>query len=284
MQTQSLLNFMHERHSIYIKKEMGRKPPWSKDPILQKYYFCNVYRELDKVTIAIKNYIRKPYAKNNNLWFMLAIARQFNLPSTLFSIMNERLWPVEKWEPRKIKDLLSHLKDSGEKLYNSAYMITGSGAEGKEKHHLTIDILTDLWKSRRPIEEALKQNSLETAWKVFLPFRSWGPFMSYELVTDLRHTRYLNRAKDIYTWANAGPGAVRGLNRLIGVPLNSKWSRNQSVVQMREILDDVSNRWKSSPKLEMRDIEHSLCEFDKYMRCKEGLNGRRMRIYNGASV
>lgn len=282
MQTQPLLDFMNERHSIYLRRKQGVKWPWTIDPILQKYYFCNVYRELDKVTIFIHNQIRKPYVKNENLWFMLAIARQFNLPTTINHLVNAKLWPEKKWQPEKVKKLLSKVKERGEKLYNSAYMITGSGSTGQEKHNLTVDILTDLWESREPIETILQQKNLEAAWRVFLPFRSWGPFMAYELVTDLRHTRYLNKAKDIYTWANAGPGAIRGLNRLSGTPLNSTWSRKQSVDKMKEILEDLSPKWRYKPVLEMRDIEHSLCEFDKYMRCKEGLNGRRMRIYNGS--
>ena len=55
---------------------------------------------------------------------------------------------------------------------------------------------------------------LEKTWKNYLPYAGFSGFMAYEVVTDLRHTKYLKNADDINTWANAGPGAVRGLNRI----------------------------------------------------------------------
>ena len=38
--------------------------------------------------------------------------------------------------------------------------------------------------------------------------------MAYEVVADVNYTPVLRFAKDRYTWANAGAGAIRGLNRL----------------------------------------------------------------------
>jgi hypothetical protein len=42
-----------------------------------------------------------------------------------------------------------------------------------------------------------------------------GPFLAYEIVTDLRFTALLENAPDIMTWANPGPGAKRGITRLL---------------------------------------------------------------------
>mgnify|MGYP003311579895 CR=1 FL=1 len=37
--------FMVERHNIFIRKELSNLPyPWSSDPILTEYSFCNVYK------------------------------------------------------------------------------------------------------------------------------------------------------------------------------------------------------------------------------------------------
>ena len=92
--------------------------------------------------------------------------------------------------------------------------------------------------------------------------------MSYELVTDLRHTYYLHDAEDIMTWANAGPGAMRGLNRIHGRDLDDTSKKHDWCHEMRELLNIA---WmKYSLDFELREIEHSLCEFDKYERVRLG--------------
>jgi hypothetical protein len=105
-----------------------------------------------------------------------------------------------------------------------------------------------------------------------------GPFMAYEVVTDLRHTAILENAPDIHTWANAGPGARRGLNRVFG-----KDYGRDDVVGMRELLKLSRYMWPSQiegvmqPRWEMREVEHSLCEFDKYERARLG-QGRPKQV------
>lgn len=46
-----MLNFAKERMKIWEQKYQGKPQPWTQDPILAKYKFCNVYRELDRQTI-----------------------------------------------------------------------------------------------------------------------------------------------------------------------------------------------------------------------------------------
>jgi hypothetical protein len=106
--------------------------------------------------------------------------------------------------------------------------------------------------------------------------------MAYEVVTDLRHTRYLNEAPDIYSWANAGPGAIRGLNRLHGRDLGAKPKPEATNQEMFRLMLEL-NDWDepgfnqtfgepddANPRFEMRDIEHCLCEHDKYQRVMLG--------------
>jgi len=123
-------------------------------------------------------------------------------------------------------------------------------------------------------------NRLETVWEKFQQHRyiGWGPFMAYEVVTDLRHTRYLRNAPDIYTWANAGPGAIRGLNRLYGRELGAKPRPEQTNAEMFKLMKELNDLDEPgfnatfgepcdvNPRFEMRDIEHSLCEFAKWER------------------
>ncbi len=45
-----LLYFVHEREFIRLKKIAGSEPPYTDDPILGTYRFCNVRRADDRVS------------------------------------------------------------------------------------------------------------------------------------------------------------------------------------------------------------------------------------------
>jgi len=257
-------NFMVERHNIFIRKELNNEPyPWSDDSILTAYSFCNVYRELDRVTIWIRENWRDPHADHPNLPFAMAMARQINWPPTLAEIG----FP-DTFDPERIKGIMKARKDRGEKVYTGAYMLTGT--LGGTKIEQTIDkILTPLYANF-----PTKFDSLEESWKSFLPYPGFSDFMSYEVVTDLRHTKWLRNAPDIMTWANPGPGAMRGLNRIFGRPLDSKQKKPLFIQEMRDLLALLNN---TPLPLEMRDIEHCLCEFDKYERTRLGQGRPRSR-------
>ena len=250
-------NYMIERHSIYERRAEGQPYPWTDDPILKEYSFCNVYRELDIVTIWIRENWREPYADHPNLPFAMAMARQINWPDTL-----QEIGFPEHWNPERIKAIMQGRLNRKEKVYTGAYMLTGT--LGGTKVEQTIDkILTPLYE----MPPRIINNSLEETWKRYLPYPGFSGFMAYEVVTDLRHTKHLENAEDIMTWANPGPGAKRGLNRIHGRPLNHTQPRRHFINEMKELLYLCN---MAPLPLEMRDIEHCLCEFDKYERVRLG--------------
>ena len=252
-------DYINERHSIYLKRQKRDPFPWTEDEILQTFSFCNVFRELDTVTIWLRQNWREPYADHPNLPFAMSMARQINWPDTL-----EELGFPEHWNPERIKAIMQGRMDRGEKVYTGAYMLTGT--LGGTKVEQTIDkILTPLYENPPPIHH----NSLQNTWAEYLPYAGFSGFMAYEVVTDLRHTKHLENAEDIMTWANAGPGAKRGLNRIHNRELKKTIKPDQLLNEMSELLD-ISYLYlkKYVPILEMREIEHCLCEFDKYERTR----------------
>jgi len=285
------LAYMGKRHSIYLMRQEGAVAPWTSDPILKEFRFCNVYRELDTVTIWIRDHIREPFANHQHLWFMLCIARRINHPPTLAELIaDKKAWPGSgAWDWARTAKILDDRTARGEQVYTGAYMITAeTGPEhiGKTKSVTTArSNLLPLWRKAQEIEPQL-HGTLQEAYEAILGQGfAWGPFMTYEVVSDLRHTRYLKNAKDISTWANAGPGALRGLNRLHGRPVKSGLTESMALSEMRQLLNDVVKQWprasKKYPRLEMREIEHTLCEFDKYERVRLG-EGRPRSKYHPA--
>ena len=268
--------WINRRHNIYLRRKAGDPWPWTNDKILQDYRFCNVFRELDTVTKWIDVNWRKPFATHPNLWFAMCLARQINWPETLAEIG----FP-EKWNPERVRKILNKRKINGKQVYTGAYIIT-AGGRSIPKIDYTIDhVLTPLYRTPHVPNSisacAHTMHGLQDTHKFLMQFQGFGPFMAYEVVTDLRWTHYLRNARDIMSWANAGPGAKRGLNRIWGRPHRSSLSQEQALDEMQRLLKmsqhDCGGRrplLPHVPALEMRDIEHSLCEVDKYLRVKNG--------------
>lgn len=262
--------YINERHRIWVKRKNNLPHPWTEDPILNEYSFCNVYRELDRVTEWIRVNWREPYADHKNLPFAMAMARQINWPDTL-----QELGFPEHWNPERLKAIMQGRLDRGEKVYTGAYMLTGT--LGGTKVEQTIDkILTPLYHRPAPMITW----SLEDTWKGYLSRPGFSGFMAYEVVTDIRHTKWLKNAEDIMTWANPGPGAKRGLNRIHLREIEQTVKKPQLNFEMKQLLDYSPDYLEAHTQpLEMRDIEHCLCEFDKYERVRLG-QGRPRAKYN----
>ena len=277
-QLRRFLSFIEERERIRLKRAAGDPWPWTKDPVLQRFRFCCVDREDDKVTKWIRENWREPYKDHPNLWFAMAVARQINLPSTLAEIG----FP-EVWNPRKVLRILEKRKARGETIFSGAYILGGGNPGGVSKIRYTVmDILNPLYRKGFLLgvteDYPFPGCSLQEAHTWFLEQWGFGKFLAYEVVTDLRHTRYLYNAKDIMTWANIGPGAQRGLNRLYERELRKSHPQSQLLEELLRVQDWViKNRdEKILPHIESRTIEHQLCEIDKYFRAQERLREGRI--------
>jgi hypothetical protein len=279
-----LLAFMKERHKIYLLRAEGKPPPWTEDPVLAQYKFTNVYRELDRVTLWVSQKIRERYAEHQNLWFMLAIARQINWPDTLADLIKagDGAWPLTRYKPEKLRSVMLRRKEAGKQVYTGAYILNAqkgpqyAGSPDDKAWFTAYLTLRSVWDARRQVEPAL-HGTLEEAHAAFLSYHGWGGFTAYEVVSDLRWTRYLEEAPDKKTWAYAGPGAKRGLNRVFGRETRAHIAPQKALAEMRSVYDYIAPRWPWRPPLEMREIEHSLCEFDKHQRATLGEGRPRAR-------
>jgi hypothetical protein len=333
MDTSPLWAWVNERHAIYLRKEaLARDPdpsmpePWAfrqmsldyltHDPILRQYRFCNVFRELDRVTVWIRENIREPFADHPDLWLMLAIARYINWPETLQWLMNRghnkcdfNAWPNAQGydqpdfrthftvTPEALGNALDYWSSLGKKVYTGAYMIRAESNPKAEWYSWTKQqyvariVIGRLWEDREHWETLLngdtppgRRPTLEDVWMRFQHSRyiGWGPFMAYQVVVDMRHTRYLRDAPDINTWAALGPGSRRGLNRLAGRPVDFNLSQKQGLEEMRQIWGEQdAHRAPWVPRIDLSDIQNALCETDKYLRVKLGEGRPRAQYVPG---
>jgi hypothetical protein len=262
--------WINERHMIYIRRfEQGKPKPWTEDPVLQNYKFTNVFRELDRGTIWLRENFIEKYPHDSLMLFNIIWYRMFNLISTA-----ESIGYVKDWDGIAVARQLDTKMASGLPVFTSAHMTKGGDA-GTTKASYFCKILDGVWAQRHTMCLKIKQSgSIQAASEILDGIESIGGFLSYEIATDLRHTNILNHAVDIMTWANTGPGCMRGIRAIYPTA-----DKADSLFVMRNLLHDSYRETANHvPKMEIRDIEHSLCEFSKYWKVKTGTGRPRVRF------
>lgn len=278
--------WIQERHQIYIKRKLGKPKPWTNDTVLQSAFFTNPFRENDKVTVWFRENLRHYVKEDPALSLFATMAfRWFNLPETAHLFMDEHTNLYYNWDVDEAK---RRLAGADGKVFTGAYMIVMPAPKGG-KAAAICDVLDSVWSSRNVVAERIaRANSLQRGHEILMQFKGVGGFTGYEMVSDLRHTCLLRNATDIMTWCHLGPGATWGFHRVTGrvtglvevdrsvrkrvmrpepPPLPGGYRQT-----LQELLTYIQRRM---PTFEMRDVEHSLCEFDKYERYRLGAQPRR---------
>jgi len=285
--TERFLYWIKERHAIHLRKERGEPKPWTTDPVMREYFFTNPYRENDKTTVWFRENIREPFAYHPDVDQVMAtiIFRWFNYIPTGEILLDQGL--LVKWSKAKTLRILGKIRDRKEKVFTGAFMINSPA--GKPKLEAICERIQNVWVDRKNLTAKIVEvSSLQEAHEALTAYDGLGGFMAYEVVCDLRYTNLLRDATDVLTWCNPGPGAIRGLYRIAEEPTgkanNSSspaWPKDW-LKRMKKLLTLARKKIHTKPRLEMREIEHSLCEFDKYERARLG-DGKMKRRYNGYS-
>ena len=137
-----------------------------------------------------------------------------------------------------------------------------------------------LWDRRKIFDVAFKKGrNLQEIHRLIVQSNGWGQFMAYQAVVDMRFTDLLLGADDVFNWAAAGPGTIRGLNRVHCRRLDFKPSQARALGEMLQI-------WKAAPdntdvKFDFSDVPNILCETDKYLRVLNGQGKPRAKYVPG---
>lgn len=282
--------WMQKRHCIWLKRQAGEKKPWTDDPILLDYKFTNVFRELDTGTIWLHRMIDawsnsfgyekselsddtgKPLVAWTCVWY-----RCFNWWEHAAHFAEQKGIP----DMPMLRSYIKEKAESGKRVFTNAHMQLGIAGEDKYKTYLRT--CYQVWVRRNELAMICKHGSMEMAFNWLLEFEGIGPFIAYEIVCDLRFTPLLDNASDRYSWANVGGGARRGLQRLGMDPTLQSMVRLWGIAPIRlpsELKQHHPRLASAIPPFELREIEHSLCEFDKYERIRLEQGAPRMK-YDG---
>ncbi|MFN7526662.1 MAG: nucleotide kinase domain-containing protein [Dolichospermum sp.] len=266
--------FAAMRQEVFFNKLKNVRPPWTSDPILNTYKFCNAYRVSDRVSqYLIKNVIYDENRSQNEEEVLFRIL--------LFKIFNK----IETWEylESKIGDyitlsnfdlegysnILQEAMNIGYVIYTSAYMSCASKEFGYDKKHQNhLALIDKMVVKDRVINRIVKAKSLEEIFHILESYPLLGKFMAYQLATDINYSEVINFDDNSFTIA--GPGAERGINKCF-IDTKGKsyadiiyWMTENQENQFQRLGLNFKSLW--GRPLKAIDCQNLFCETDKYCR------------------
>jgi hypothetical protein len=294
MRTDDFVQFIVARHSIFLARQRMQTKPWTENPILQRYRFCNVYRELDTVTQWITQNWREPLSKSGdpNLWFWMLVARLVNHPDTLLRLqthMRHAKTGEWKWKPDQFISTIESAQFHGRKAWGGAYIVSTNGRQMPKALYIATDVLDPAWKHRKDIQPR-QHDTLASFCARLMALNGVQGFIAGQVIADAKYgDEYLAESTDWRTFAVSGPGSKRGLNRVMDDYPNAPWKEERwhhyLVILREETNAALAKLHKKGaaddyPPLHAQDIQNCLCEFDKYERVRLG-EGKPRSTYPG---
>ena len=291
--------FIAERHNIYIRRASGSPKPWTTDPIMRAYRFCNIYRELDKVTVWIMDNWIRPYEDTDTLAVRALVGRLINHPDTLQKMLDNGCDLVSRYNAKKCWSLFSNIKEKKEKLVTGAYIVNTIFPKGSEKidgskaDFISNYFIPGLWENRKLLQEAMKSGSFQECLSSMMSMNGVGAFIGNQAVVDLSYTKWLNKAKDLNTTWSPGPGTCKGIRWITGEKLGpGSDEMNEALTTYRNdvnsVLSKLPNYSPDTRKMKTHIVpmtapnaSNSLCELSKFVYMAIGERTRLKNTYKG---
>lgn len=237
----------------------------------------------------IKEVIEKGSQKPEELVFRVILFNLFTKIET-WQHLDKLLGPL-KWatyDHDKYAKVLGDVVAKGLPLYTEAFIKPAPHFGHKrnyENHLVFLEVLMD----NKLYSRLLVAPYVADVYEYLYSFPSLGSFSAYQLILNLSYTNVLNFHRDDFVVS--GPGSISGLRKLFGKSWqasNSDLAFHQEV--MRYLVNSQDYHFKRlglnfsrlGPRklpMDIADIEHTLCEVDKYCRVAHPeLKGARQHI------
>ncbi len=272
-----------ERQEIFFKKLEGAAPPFTQDPILQVYKFCNVYRASDRVSqFLIRDVIYSGKFTPEDTIFRIFLFRLLNKIET---------WQELEWKLGTISLInfnfntysktLEEMKQQNP-IYGNAFILCASKAFGyQKKHQNQLALLEKVFKTDKISQQLLKSSSLRELFLLLRTLPLIGDFMAYQIAIDFNYSQSFSFSENDFTIA--GPGAKRGIRKCF-IDTNKK-SDEYVILSMVENQQAEFKRLGIKFKtlfgrpMQAIDCQGWFCETDKYCRVKfPALKSNRVKI------
>jgi hypothetical protein len=268
-------HFASERQRIFYRRLEDSRGPWTADPILTHFKFCNTFRVADRVTqdllgAAIYSDDAQTLAPIDRI-FRTIVYRFFSKPSTwqfldsAFGILS-----VGSYNEEGFRRQLDGWLEDGHRLYTGAFILCATQAYGyQRKHYNHAALFADLARDDGAILRSLAEApNLEAVYQKLRELPLIGKFMAYQIAIDLNYGPDLNFSES--SFVAAGPGAERGLRKCFtSFGRETPESLIQWIAGHQEEL--AAHYGEEAPTLFGRplqsiDCQGLFCETDKYCR------------------
>lgn len=264
-----ICDFAHERLSIWQKKISGSPIPYTNDPILQKYRFCNVFREFDKQTIVIHTTLN-PLRDDFALWLLnMFYCRMVARPETIENV------GLLSFDPEKNRELYDRLMTSSRPRYGTPYVFPVSTIQKSatpNREQFICEYLPSIMQTIADEIESWQSMSVIDGVKKILPMFGFNlEFLWTEVLIDVAY-QYPDRI-DLFAAFPIGPGSIPTM-RMVDCAVDPV----DLVVRLQSIPFETGITIDGAPlRLSAENWEGIGCEFRKYTNLKAG-KGRK-RIY-----
>ncbi|KAJ3180155.1 hypothetical protein HDU85_004158 [Gaertneriomyces sp. JEL0708] len=246
-----LLKYISERHLIAIRKQSGAAPPWTDDSILANHRFCNLRREDDHNSVVLRNVfagtcVTDPWYLWNVITHRFISNAKFNEMLGYVSDLDSALEMINKWENEK---------HAGSRTWRTS-AFQSSMPFGK-----LMTYLRDNWEISQQYAKSLGRTATAREMHAVLKqFFGVGRFHAYQATQDLVMYNAIPADEE---FISPGPGALKGLH-LLGLG-EDEGDVDKVIIQLTR---RVNAALHSDLHLRMTpiDMEHTLCEFQKYHR------------------
>lgn len=279
-------SFAAKRQAIYERRLAGAPAPWTDDPILATYKFCNVFRAADRVSQYMISDVAcapAPQTYGDRL-FQIVAFRTFSKIDTWDGLRRHfgRQPQVADLASGAFERALDSVKAANGGLYTGAFILCANKAFGfNEKHRNHAALFKHMFIEQHFDRMISGANSLEQVVQRLQSFPLIGPFMAYQIAIDINYSSLVAFSENEYT--QAGPGALRGLKKAfenLGEYDPSDailWMTDRQAAEFERLglrFDGLFGR-----PLHAIDCQGLFCELDKY--CREAvpeLKSNRSRI------
>jgi hypothetical protein len=279
-------HFASERQAAFERRVNGEPGPWSDDPILQTFKFCNVYRAADRVSqfmISEVAYHDEPCSAEDRLFQIMAF-RTFSKIETWREVRRllGRYPTLDDLAQCRFKDALDETRRRLGGLYTGAFILCATDAYGQRlKHHNHVELFRHMFLHDQLGKQMLEAHSLRQVYELLHQYPLMGDFMSYQTAIDLNYSDLINFSENEFT--QPGPGSLRGINKAF-VDLGGytpaeaiQWMVDNQEREFERLGLPFGGLW--GRPLHAIDCQGLFCELDKY--CREAapeLASARKRI------